>query len=645
MEHENYEAIIHELKSWEDALRDFEDSAEYEEGVVEGEPVIIYKDSKTYNKIKKNLVRISNVLQEYESQEVSKIINNQNKYNVSESKNTELKTQLQGVIDSDSDFGLNIDELKEDPLHIILKKNKFYKLFYSLYRLQFNGLYEDIPLHFIVFVQNILRYQGKLILPERVIKPLNCMIISASGKAKTARQDFCINIAKELKIPMEPVSQETSASLRGSVEIPVNHEKYEFDIVPGSIKSCLLFIDEFRNALLRTKTDIQFKSYLLELAEKTEMKADTLKAKQVLVTYKKWTEAVEKATGDEKKELLAMDLKCETDYYRMDFPTHNLLFKSKAGLFIYSQPITKQSSEEERRLQKSFCVSQGYFNRFIFRYNPTPLTPKDKIKYKADRIVYIKRMKSYHKVTDDSLLLEKYTNEIVNLLKNLPKITMKFSTEFLADMQTKLDNSISDEIYNLLNSSIQTTLRENMDSYTDRMTYNMFTNLVYVLAYINGKDSPEEEEIKASIDFCNKSMKEYYNYLQEIHDEPSNVNFNANKIYNSLILDDIINYFEQKTIANEVDIYEKYQTLTELMQNVKRRFIMLYSENNWSKKRFLEIIDSLESAKILKKLDVNPDTKKCFEKNRKKLVVLKPYTNNRVLINIDELKKIRATFR
>lgn len=651
---EDYEILLSELRSYEEALGKFKSQTPYESYIVEGvEEARIYDldDKKNLDRIESNLKRIREQIKYYETKEQEKFVKHHNEIkaprHIKGSENKKAIEKLDKTLDSDSDYGLDIDELKDDPLHQLLMKNPFYKLFYSTYRLNFNGLYEDIPLHFVVLIQNIFRFQKKIGLPKKILKPLNCMIMSASGKAKTARMDFCIDIAKDLGVPMEPVSQETGASLRGTVTAPKNADKYEYDIVPGSIKSCLLFIDEFRNALLRTHQDTQFKSYLLELAEKNEMKADTVTAKQTLITYEKWKLAIETEEDEvEKKKLLQLDLKCETDGYRMDFPTGNLMFKSNSGLFIYSQPITNQAGKTERDLQRSFCLSQGYYNRFIFRYNPKPLTPVIKIKYKAERITYIKRMKAYHNVKSDTILTKKYTKEIVKLLKQFPVTKMKADTEFIADLQAQFDNSLPKNIRDLLSSEHQTLLRENMDSYTDRMAYNIFPNLVYLLAYINGKNVPEAEEIEATINFCNKSMEEYYLYLQEIMEEPIHGQFANIKVYTNLIMTDICSYFEEKTGDNiTLDLYEKYPNSSGLLNNVKSKFKSLYSSNAWSNKKYQESISSLVSGNVIKVITEHPDTKNRFSKNAKKLIILKPYDNKRVLTSNDEIKKIKLEYR
>lgn len=519
----------------------------------------------------------------------------------------------------------DIPELHNDPIHKFLRKNKLYNTYFVLWRIQFAGLYESIPFHFIISMQNLFRYSNKLTYyknkesNERIFT-LNGMEISSSGSGKSARADFHKFLFKKVNVPIANISAPTPQSLRGSVD----NQGGKVSLQEGMITNALLFIEEWKTTIKKCVKEENYTEYLLNLLEKSELEGDTLAAKSFVNTWLK-----EQSQPEDKKKY---HLEKETYVYRIDETTtgtgdlvRKLKFKNHAGFLIYSQPILSRGAPTEIAIQKSL-LDQGIYNRVLIAYDPRTVLPDQEKKYYDEQKEYHSKLLKLH--NQDLLeIQDKLITQFEKYFQILPQKEIFLDPVFLNKLGLLMleEENIPEKIRNIFTSIEKTETAMSKTSfllsYGKRLKTVHCPLIIHTLTYLEGYEEPTKEIINIAIEFCNQRWVDFANYLEDALEEPIITKYAQNKDYKKIILEVIQGIFfkSKKENSEEANVYKHYPSKSQLQTKVKKHWSVKISDN-FNIKQFTRTLEELENDELIK-IVKQDDEGNNFEKNMSKVVL------------------------
>lgn len=582
----------------------------------------------------------------------------------------EIKTILDNINPIEKGLGIELEDLDDDILHNFLKNNTVYQLYYTLWRLEFAGNYNWIPINFLIFLQSYLSFTNKFHIKstnehQNENMKLNVFGWKISGGGKSAIVKHNVALLKYLNIPAETyTNMGTEANIRGTV----SYQNREVDVFSGAMGNAYIGFEEIKT-LLRTCTKQEnAAAFMLDLMEKNYIDAGTSSSKKLIDEYKKTnhigeynfiepiipskplnsllpskiTKPLTSITPSKPIKKTKPPTPLKTSIYRITtdknkqiFDQSKVEFLNNANIVIMGQPILQNSSDVEKNAQRNFMFAQGFGFRGIHIWDNIKDTSIKKTRYSNEMTSFnnLRLKEVTEKFSDTVWSQQKLINHYQNLLKEaldqLPKNKNMIKTK--PDCNNNLKNysnwspewlEITTLVDDLVENNPGEEICDHLTSYQLRLQWKFIPCISYLLAYINGKEKPNTEIWKTSCKYCGKSLLNFKNYLEEVLEIPIRSKFTQIKDYGKPIMSHLKYMYNisKKRNEKEVDFVENYPNRKTFEKEIIPKITLTIGKFN--KKVYNETLNELIKLGVIKITNIHPIKNKNFKNNTYKIILM-----------------------
>lgn len=556
----------------------------------------------------------------------------------------------------DKGYYLDIPALVDNPIHQYLKSHKLYQLFYSCWRMKFDGGYKEIPTFFLLFFYNYSRYNNKITTKELAnIGSLSYLEFGASGNIKSEKVTFLEELISHcLGYNSSASWMGTSASIRGSVDFDTKHS-YKSEIINGSMSKCIMYSEEMKTLFKKSNREPEMQILLFSIGSGKPIDGNQKGTKAFAKYLLRWEKTLidmqieieNENDVKKKKELIKLyeqeaflpggkiprfDL--DNNYWKLsgdNYEEVDIQFKAKAAHIMVSTPIQLEhkASSEEVALQKSLGFGQGLYNRFWFCYNNVRVEDNVKAIYKQERITFLTELNvKYGK--QGSVLMKEYFDDIKNVINSYPTTELNIEELDMIDYVYTTRKFYTPERLEILNN-INNSLFDLMEGFETRSYYTQTKSLLVALTYFSKIKKPSIREIELVAKITNQSFDDYKNYIEDCSTIEKNSKYIETIDYEKAIMSSLCNKISAGLNNQDIlDYMEYYPTTKDLLFNTENSFNRKY--NGWSLKSYNNARKNLESRGIIKYYTKHPESNQGFGSGIRKVGLITKINNKIYLV-------------